>query len=101
MVTRGAVRMNATTLHSWAPRSLSLLRIIVGLPFLEHGLQKFLGFPPGEHAGSDLALDNPGASAGIVAFVAGALVPLGRFLRPARHAECQCGEEGGRRCRIR
>lgn len=75
--------MNATTLRSWAPRALSILRIIVGLIFLEHGLQKFLGFPPGEHAGSGLALDNLGAYAGIVELIAGALVALGLFTRPA------------------
>jgi len=31
----------------WAPRALSLLRIVVGLLFLEHGTAKLLGFPAG------------------------------------------------------
>ena len=43
-----------TNLASWAPRMLSVLRIITGLLFLEHGTQKLLGFPPSEHAGAAL-----------------------------------------------
>ena len=34
------------SLNRWMPQALSLLRIIVGLLFLEHGTQKLLGFPP-------------------------------------------------------
>ena len=70
-------------LNDWAPQALSLSRIISGLIFLEHGTQKFLGFPGGERAGSGLALDNPGAFAGIVEMVAGILITLGLFTRPA------------------
>jgi len=33
-------------LNSWSPKVLSLLRIVSGLLFLEHGLQKVLHFPP-------------------------------------------------------
>lgn len=70
-------------LNEWAPRMLSVTRIVAGLIFLEHGTQKFLGFPGGERAGSGLALDNPGAFAGIVEIVAGLLITLGLFTRPA------------------
>lgn len=73
--------MNA--LSSWAPRVLSLVRIVTGLIFLEHGTQKFLGFPGGDYAGSGLGLENMGAYAGIVELVAGALIALGLFTRPA------------------
>ena len=31
---------------AWAPRLLSVLRIVSALIFLEHGAQKLLGFPP-------------------------------------------------------
>jgi len=34
------------TLALWAPRVLSILRIVAALIFLEHGTQKLLGFPP-------------------------------------------------------
>ena len=66
-----------------APLMLGVLRIMAGLLFLAHGTQKFLGFPDGQMAGMGLALDNPGAYAGIVELVAGALIALGLFTRPA------------------
>jgi len=33
------------TLASWAPRVLSLVRIVAALLFLQHGLMKLVGFP--------------------------------------------------------
>ena len=66
-----------------APLMLGVLRIMSGLLFLAHGTQKFLGFPEGKMAGMGLALDNPGAYAGIIELVAGALIALGLFTRPA------------------
>jgi hypothetical protein len=35
----------ATLRLTWEPRMLSILRIMVGLLFLEHGLAKILDFP--------------------------------------------------------
>ncbi len=67
----------------WSPRMLSILRIVAGLIFLEHGTQKFLSFPAGQMAGGGLALDNPGSFAGIVELGAGLLITLGLFTRPA------------------
>ena len=66
-----------------APYALAALRIVAGLIFLEHGTQKFLGFPPGDPAWSGWALDNSGAFAGIVELLAGLLITLGFFTRPA------------------
>ena len=66
-----------------APQALGALRIVTGLLFLEHGTQKFLSFPPGDAAGSGWALNNPGAIAGIVELIAGALITIGLFTRPA------------------
>ena len=65
------------------PIMLAVLRIMSGLLFLAHGTQKFLGFPAGEHAGAGLAFDNPGAYAGVIELVAGLLIALGLFTRPA------------------
>lgn len=70
-------------LSSWAPRMLSILRIVTGFLFLEHGLQKFLSFPPGPMAGSGLALDGLGSYAGLIECLTGLLVMLGLFTRPA------------------
>ncbi len=71
------------TLDRNAPAALGALRIISGLLFLAHGTQKFLSFPAGERAGSGLAFDNPAAFAGIIELVAGTLITLGLFTRPA------------------
>jgi len=75
--------MNAASLFRYEPIAAGILRIMSGLIFLEHGTQKFLSFPPGERAGSGLALDNPGAYAGIIELVCGLLIALGWFTRPA------------------
>lgn len=72
-----------TRSNDWAPKLLSILRIVSGLIFLEHGTQKFLSFPAGQYAGSGLALNNPGAFAGIVELVCGLLIAIGLFTRPA------------------
>ena len=73
--------MNASTLQTWAPRALSILRIVAGLIFIEHGTQKFLAFPIGE-GGAPPAM-SMGWYAGIIELVAGALLVLGLFTRPA------------------
>ena len=75
--------MNENRLAQWAPTMLSVLRIVTGLIFLEHGTQKFLSFPSGEGAGVGLALANPGHYAGIVELLCGLLITLGLFTRPA------------------
>ena len=74
--------MNAT-LQRWVPEALGVLRIVTGLIFLEHGTQKFLSFPAGDYAGSGWALANLGAYAGIIELVAGLLIAIGLFTRPA------------------
>lgn len=66
-----------------APMILSVLRIVSGLLFLEHGTQKFLSFPPGQAAGSGLAFANPAAYAGIIEIACGLLIAIGLFTRPA------------------
>ena len=70
-------------LQGKAPYALAILRIVAGLIFLEHGTQKFLSFPGGQFAGSGLGLDNPAAFAGLVELVAGLLITIGLFTRPA------------------
>jgi putative oxidoreductase len=66
---------------TWSPRVLSIVRIITGLLFLEHGLSKYLGFPvPGPatfHVLGILGL------AGAIEIVCGVLVTIGLFTRAA------------------
>ena len=64
----------------WAPRLLSVLRIMTALLFMEHGTMKLLNFP---------ASDNPGPAlfsligfAGMLELVGGLLLVLGLFTRP-------------------
>lgn len=70
----------ATNIALWAPRMLSVLRIITGLLFLEHGTQKLLGFPPSEQAAPAL-LSLIGVQ-GILELVGGFLILIGLFTRP-------------------
>ena len=78
-----------------APIALSVLRIVAGLIFLEHGTQKFLGFPPGQMAGMrPRARHMLGAYAGFFELVCGLLIALGLFTRPA--AFLASGRDGGR-----
>jgi putative oxidoreductase len=68
--------------QAWEPRILSILRIIVGLLFLEHGAQKIFNFPPQPNRRAyDPFTLNPGLS-GIMELVGGVLIVLGLFTRP-------------------
>jgi putative oxidoreductase len=63
----------------WAPRMLSVLRIVAALIFLLHGTQKLLGIPP--------IANPPGAFtlswwAAVFEIVGGPLLLLGLFTRP-------------------
>lgn len=65
----------------WAPRVLSILRIVAALIFLEHGTQKLLGFPGGERA--FVAFGTLSWWAGLIELVTGTLLVLGVFARAA------------------
>jgi putative oxidoreductase len=65
---------------AWSPRMLSVLRIMTGLLFLEHGTQKLLGFPPPANPGP--ALFSLLGLQGIIELVGGVLIVIGLFTRP-------------------
>ena len=67
--------------RAWSPRMLSLLRIVVGLLYVEHGTGKLLGFPAGA-APEHLQAFSLVWFAGILELVGGALIVLGLFTRP-------------------
>jgi putative oxidoreductase len=69
-------------LSKYEPQLLSILRIMAGLLFLEHGMQKILHFPP-----MTMAVP-PGMmpiilTAGTIELIGGALITLGLFTRVA------------------
>ena len=72
--------MEFTWLSRWQPQLLALLRIVVGLLFLEHGLSKFFGFPVPfpVHPLPSLLI-----AAGVIECTAGVLVTIGLLARLA------------------
>ncbi len=74
--------MNALELQAvWAPRLLSVLRIVSALIFMAHGTQKLLGFPapPANGLPATFSLIWVG---GIIELLGGLLLVLGLFTRP-------------------
>ena len=72
--------------EQWSPRALSILRIAVGLLFLEHGTQKLLGFPPSPNPGP--ALFSLQGVQGVLELVGGLLILLGLVTRPVAFILC-------------
>lgn len=69
-------------LSKYQPQLLSILRIVAGLLFLEHGMQKLFHFPP-------MVMSIPAnvmpilMTAAVIEFVTGTLLVLGLFTRVA------------------
>lgn len=70
----------AAAFERYRPYVLSILRIVAGLLFLEHGLSKVFGFPPHGHMP---VFPDVEWFAGRIEVVGGCLVALGLFTRLA------------------
>lgn len=66
-------------LDGFGEQAYALLRIVAGLLFLAHGVQKFLNFP----VAFPYPLNPMLQAAGVIEIVAGGLIVLGLFTRPA------------------
>ena len=74
--------MNFDTLAtSWAPRLLSILRIMTGLLLLQHGTAKLFKIPV-IPTFANLSITSLPGIAGILELVGGVLIILGLFTRP-------------------
>jgi len=72
-------------LARWRPQMLSILRIMTGLLFFEHGSSKIIGFPPFGPGGQPLQqppLTSLLGVSGILEFVGGAVFIIGLCTRP-------------------
>src|ERR1700743_2166977 len=69
-------------LTAWAPRALSVLRIISGLMIIQHGMAKLLGFPVVPQFANLNPMSMIGA-AGFIELIGGALLVIGFLTQPA------------------
>jgi len=69
------------TLSAWAPRALSVLRIIAGLLIIQHGMGKIIGFPVYPAYAAVQPMSMIGA-AGFIELIGGALLILGLWTQP-------------------
>ena len=74
------------TLSKYQPQMLSILRIMVGLLILSHGLQKWFAFPVAMPGAANITLFSMIGIAGIIEIVGGALCTVGLFTRCAAFA---------------
>ena len=72
--------LSQTLYDKWSPRVLSLLRIIVGFLYMEHGTSKLFHYPA---SFGHIPLFSLFWFAGVLETFGGALVLLGLFTRPA------------------
>jgi putative oxidoreductase len=68
------------TLREWEPRILSVLRIVVALLYLQHGLTKFFGFPGTAPSAMPLF---PVILGGLIETIGSILLLVGLWSRPA------------------
>jgi putative oxidoreductase len=70
-----------TTLATWAPRALAVLRIVAAALFMAHGAVKLFGFPEGADPGQQ-PLTTLFGIGGVLEFFGGLLILVGLFTRP-------------------
>jgi putative oxidoreductase len=66
--------------ETWSPRMLSVLRVVTGLLFLQHGTAKVLGFPNVPDL-ANIELFSIYGLSGVLELVGGVLIAVGLFTR--------------------
>jgi putative oxidoreductase len=69
-----------SVMANWAPRLLSVLRMVSAFMFVQHGTQKWLAFPVPRPTPTEFWLLS--GAAGLLELAGGALLLLGLFTRP-------------------
>lgn len=67
-------------LDTWSPRLLSIMRIVTGFLFMQHGGQKIFGFPAPQR--NEFDLFSLTGVAGSLELIGGFLIVIGLFTRP-------------------
>jgi putative oxidoreductase len=74
------MKLSDSFVATWAPRTLSVLRIVAAFLFMSHGLQKILEFPVAR--ATPIELLSLSGIAGLMELVGGAVLLVGLFTRP-------------------
>ena len=74
--------MSNNSFHKYTLYSQGVLRIMAGLLFTQHGLQKYFQYPPGGHQQGEFKLFSLFGAAGTLELFGGLLIVLGLFTRP-------------------
>jgi putative oxidoreductase len=72
-----------TNLSKYQPQMLSILRIMIGLLLLSHGLQKWFAFPVANPFFANIKLFSMLGIAGLIEIIGGTLFTVGLFTRAA------------------
>ena len=70
-------------LNRYQPQVLSILRIVAGLLYMSHGLQKWFAFPVANPAFANIRLATMVGIAGVIEAACGGLVAIGLLTRAA------------------
>ena len=65
--------------EDWSPRLLSVVRILLGLIYLQHGLQKYFGFPSAQPANFHIV--SMVGAAGAIEIIGSLMIILGLYTR--------------------
>lgn len=75
-------------LSAWSPQARAVLRIMTALLTIQHGTQKYFGFPPSDWFPEPPPFLSMMGIAGIIELVGGGLMLIGLMTRPTAFVLC-------------